>query len=281
MNVRLRILTLLFSLALHGTFAALGFAVSGTENAKPEVKVYRVSLAEFAPAGPVADTAAATAIKTPDPVPAVAPEQEPEAEPAPVPEPVPEPESEPEQELAKVQRHNKAPVVSPGPVKKKPRKPRKARKRKIKKKPRQKQVQKEVPAKVKNSQKRAASTTSATAPNATAREGRASKNGLRTIGGLSAYDADVVDQRPAIARKALPQYPVNARRRNLQGKVVVRIVVDTTGTPRQCAIHASAPAGVFDQAALAAARKTRFIPGKLQGHPVNTVILLPYYFALH
>ncbi len=276
MNVRMQFLTLLFSLALHGALAAMGFAVSNVDNAQSEEKVYRVSLAEFTPAGPVAETAAATDGKIPDSEPAVAAEAK--AEPAPVAEPEPKPEPEPEPAMQQEQRD--APVPSPAPVKKKTRKPKKKIKKKVKKAPPREPAQKDVPVKGKKSPEQTASSTAAVSHTASARGGGPSQAGLRSIGGLSAYDADVVDQRPAITRKALPEYPASARRRNLQGKVVVRIVVDTSGTPRQCVVHDSTPPGVFDQAALAAAGKTRFIPGKINGRPVNTIILLPYYFAL-
>ena len=66
----------------------------------------------------------------------------------------------------------------------------------------------------------------------------------------------------------------------MQGQVVVQLVVDVSGNPQQCAIYSSDPAGVFDDAALAAARRTRFLPGKVHGQPVNTIVLIPYQFTL-
>lgn len=101
-----------------------------------------------------------------------------------------------------------------------------------------------------------------------------------TIGGLAAYNVDAVDQRPAIAKRVLPEYPQKARRMSVQGKVFVRLVVDTVGQPKECKIHQADPAGYFEDAALSAARKTRFIPGKVKGQPVNTVVLVPFVFAL-
>lgn len=100
------------------------------------------------------------------------------------------------------------------------------------------------------------------------------------IGGLAAYGVDAVDQRPSIAKRAVPDYPPRARRMNVQGQVLVRLVVDASGKPRECAIHEAEPAGYFEEAALAAARKTRFIPGKVRGQPVNTVVLFPFVFRL-
>lgn len=97
---------------------------------------------------------------------------------------------------------------------------------------------------------------------------------------MSAYAEDAVDQRPSISRRVMPEYPDRARRMNMQGQVVVQLVVDVSGNPQQCAIYSSDPAGVFDDAALAAARRTRFLPGKVHGQPVNTIVLIPYQFTL-
>jgi protein TonB len=45
-------------------------------------------------------------------------------------------------------------------------------------------------------------------------------------------------------------------------------------------VHEANPPGYFEDAALDAARRTHFIPGKLRGQAVNTVVLLPFTFAL-
>ncbi|WP_291439833.1 energy transducer TonB [Desulfovibrio sp.] len=94
------------------------------------------------------------------------------------------------------------------------------------------------------------------------------------------YAEDAVDQRPSISRRAMPVYPDSARRKKLQGRVLVQLVVDTDGKPQRCVVITSTPEGVFDDAALAAAKKTRFVPGKVNGRPVNTVVNIPYNFAL-
>jgi protein TonB len=104
--------------------------------------------------------------------------------------------------------------------------------------------------------------------------------GARDIGGLAAYNSEAVDQIPTITRKVVPDYPVRARRLELQGRVVVRLVVDAGGEPRMCAVYKADPPGYFEEAALDAARRTRFMPGKRRGRAVNTVVLLPFSFAL-
>ena len=60
----------------------------------------------------------------------------------------------------------------------------------------------------------------------------------------------------------------------------MQLVVDTTGMPKACTILSAEPSGYFEEAALKAAEQTRFIPGKLHGKAVNTLVVIPYQFRL-
>ena len=100
------------------------------------------------------------------------------------------------------------------------------------------------------------------------------------IDGLSAYEYSALDQRPSVTRRADPEYPAKARRMSVQGAVVVQLVVDATGQPRNCTVVRATPNGFFEEAALAAARQMRFVPGKIKGQPVNTLVQLPFSFKL-
>ena len=102
----------------------------------------------------------------------------------------------------------------------------------------------------------------------------------RTIGGLSAYDSDTLDQRPGITRRALPDYPDRARRMNVEGQVMVQVVVDKQGMPRNGQIVRASPTGYFEDAALRAVKRMRFTPGRLKGQVVNTVVMIPFAFRL-
>ncbi|MGJ3522353.1 energy transducer TonB [Nitratidesulfovibrio sp. D1] len=102
----------------------------------------------------------------------------------------------------------------------------------------------------------------------------------RNVSGYLAYESDKVDERPAVARRVMPDYPRSARRQGIQGQVVVRIVVDKDGNPQACAVHSAAPEGYFEEVALQAARQMRFIPGKVKGTPVNTLVTVPFVFRL-
>jgi protein TonB len=66
----------------------------------------------------------------------------------------------------------------------------------------------------------------------------------------------------------------------VEGRVEIRLVVDSAGKPQACTVHKAEPAGYFEEAALAAALRTRFIPGKLRGRPVNTLAHIAFVFVL-
>ncbi|GAB1253975.1 energy transducer TonB [Desulfovibrio falkowii] len=102
----------------------------------------------------------------------------------------------------------------------------------------------------------------------------------RNVERLSTYDNDALDQRPSITRRVAPEYPTKARRMNVQGTVTVQLVVDTAGKPRNYVVVKATPGGYFEEAALDAAHSMRFVPGKLKGLPVNTLVQLPFAFRL-
>ncbi len=102
----------------------------------------------------------------------------------------------------------------------------------------------------------------------------------RIIGGMGVYDAEVVDIPPKIVSRELPQYPPNARRLHLEGTVLVSMVIDIQGKPRHCTIRKAVPEGVFEESALAAANSYRFVPGKVGGQNVATLVIVPFHFTM-
>ena len=94
------------------------------------------------------------------------------------------------------------------------------------------------------------------------------------------YTPNQLDKPPAVTRSVQPDYPADARSRRLEGRVVVKLVVEPTGRPGPCSVHAARPQGYFEQAALDAARRMRFSPGTKEGKAVRAVVLLPFDFQL-
>lgn len=100
------------------------------------------------------------------------------------------------------------------------------------------------------------------------------------VGGMGVYDAAVVDVPPKIINRELPQYPPSARRLRLEGTVLVSMIIDSQGKPTHCAIRKAEPKGIFEESALAAANSYRFVPGKVGGQNVATLVIVPFHFKM-
>ncbi len=84
---------------------------------------------------------------------------------------------------------------------------------------------------------------------------------------------------PKVTRWMRPKYPRKARDMGETGLVVLRITIDANGHPVSVEIAQKAGSG-FDEAALAAARKSAFAPATHKGRPVACIALLPVRFNL-
>lgn len=85
------------------------------------------------------------------------------------------------------------------------------------------------------------------------------------------YTAREVERRPEPIGEILPAYPEEARRRGIEGSVVVALHIDETGAVREVEVLESSPPGVFDAAVVAAYSQARFRPAALAGRPVRYV----------
>jgi protein TonB len=77
-----------------------------------------------------------------------------------------------------------------------------------------------------------------------------------------------------------PAYPSLARRMGEQGKVVLRVLVDTAGNPQNVELRASSGFDRLDAAALDAVRRWRFVPARQGEKPVAAWVLVPIIFTL-
>jgi len=87
------------------------------------------------------------------------------------------------------------------------------------------------------------------------------------------FDAAYLDNPP-------PTYPALARRRGYEGKVVLRVLIRTDGTPETINIVTSSGYRVLDEAALDAVRRWRFIPAQRGTEPVVAWVDVPLTFKL-
>jgi protein TonB len=89
-----------------------------------------------------------------------------------------------------------------------------------------------------------------------------------------------VDEKPRIARQVEPEYPEEARRQGIEGRVVARLLVMTDGSVARLSIVSAKPPRIFDRTVLEAIGKWRFHPARFQGRDVAAWVMLPIRFDL-
>jgi protein TonB len=87
------------------------------------------------------------------------------------------------------------------------------------------------------------------------------------------------DTKPEIVKFVSPTYPESARDMELQGLVLVNVLVGTDGRAKQVEIAQSVHP-ILDNEALKAAMRCVFTPGKQRDIPVEVWVTLPYNFRL-
>lgn len=84
---------------------------------------------------------------------------------------------------------------------------------------------------------------------------------------------------PRFLHREIPEYPFLARKRKIEGKVVLAVVIDATGRLAKAeVIEASNEA--FANASLEALKKSTFLPARRNGQPVTSRAILPIRFSL-
>ena len=97
----------------------------------------------------------------------------------------------------------------------------------------------------------------------------------------TSVDAPVlVKGSPLYHRNPKPPYPNLARRRGWQGTVVLAVTVSEKGSANQVAVHTSSGYELLDSAASDTVSTWHFLPGKKNGQPVTTKVLVPVHFKL-
>lgn len=91
-------------------------------------------------------------------------------------------------------------------------------------------------------------------------------------------DSIFVERLPEVTTKQQPVYPEPARRAGIEGLVLVRVLVDTTGSVERLFLVQSIPD--LDVAALDAVQKWKFIPAASHGTPLKVWVMAPVRFRL-
>jgi protein TonB len=98
------------------------------------------------------------------------------------------------------------------------------------------------------------------------------------LGGDEGFVAS--SENPKITFWAKPEYPEMARRAQIEGTVLVKVLVGPDGTVKD-AVVLQGVNPLLNKAAIEAARKCKFIPGKQRNIPVKAWMALPFNFRLN
>lgn len=92
-------------------------------------------------------------------------------------------------------------------------------------------------------------------------------------------DEVFISAMPRLLSEFIVPYPEEARRRGVEGAVIMEILIDREGLVRQVSL-VSGPEESLNQAAQTAARNLRFRAAEVQGEPVAAKIRYTYRFEL-
>ena len=90
------------------------------------------------------------------------------------------------------------------------------------------------------------------------------------------YELSALDQPPRLISSIVPEYPFAAKRKKIEGSVVLKFVVTKKGYAKEPMVVKSFPAGVFDESALKAIVQFHYEPAIKDGKAVNCIVHVVY-----
>lgn len=87
------------------------------------------------------------------------------------------------------------------------------------------------------------------------------------------------DVPPVLVKSEVPEYPEEAKRKKIEGTVLVRIIIDENGFVERAKILKS-PYNILDEPTLKAIYKFEFKPATFKGKPVKSVLAIPIRYSL-
>jgi len=88
------------------------------------------------------------------------------------------------------------------------------------------------------------------------------------------------DHRAAYLSNPKPTYPFSARKRGIEGRVTLKVVVDQTGGVTSLSVLNSSGHAGLDDAAVEAVRHWRFVPARRRGEAASGEAIVPIDFRL-
>lgn len=103
---------------------------------------------------------------------------------------------------------------------------------------------------------------------------------LPLFGGKGVFDARDLDAPLVPVFHRAPDYPVHARRHNVEGRVTVSFLVNRQGRVEDVTIVDARPESMFDDSVSRCVARWRFVPGTVGGKPVVTRVITTVRFEL-
>jgi len=91
---------------------------------------------------------------------------------------------------------------------------------------------------------------------------------------LTYYSAHDVDVHPRALREIVPEYPSDADRQRLSGKVRLQLKLEADGRVSDIEIVHADPPEIFNESAIKAFREARFSPAQKNGRPVRAQVMI-------
>ncbi|NOX38100.1 MAG: energy transducer TonB [Calditrichaeota bacterium] len=87
-------------------------------------------------------------------------------------------------------------------------------------------------------------------------------------------------RKPVLRERAFPEYPEALRRQGVEGRVIVKVLIDEKGNVIRTEVIKSGGYAELDSAAVRAARQFLFEPAMLNDRPVKVWMTIPFNFRL-
>lgn len=93
-------------------------------------------------------------------------------------------------------------------------------------------------------------------------------------------DFVAVEKEPQFINQVKPVYPEIARKAGMEGRVVLRVLIDKDGKPQKAQILKNPGTDIFDEAAIASVMQSSYSPAIQNGRPVKCWLTVPIKFTL-
>jgi protein TonB len=97
---------------------------------------------------------------------------------------------------------------------------------------------------------------------------------LTTAVDLTYYNVRDLDVQPRALREIVPDYPDEADRQRLTGKVRLQLKLEADGRISDIDVVSATPPGVFDESEIQAFREALFAPAQKNGRPVRAQVVI-------